>query len=269
MIRRALFASLLLFTLFAAVAVAQSSPVADVGVEIDPVSTTDGTRDISWTIEVYNNGPGDARNVVVTASTEPPLDTTCSQTTIDIVANSRQAIACTTKALGKTGDVLLHAHVAYDNDLRPESNDYTRGVHVIAGADTGIFVITPVIDPGLPFELGLVLQNAGAIPATGVTVTIPLPPHTQVASLPGNCTQSGALVTCSAPDIPPATFYNGHADFSISLIADDSTNGQTIPISADIHTTAPEDNLTNNHYAINARVFRTFFVTQATGFKVK
>jgi hypothetical protein len=73
-------------------------------------------------------------------------------------------------------------------------------------------------------------------------------------------------VTCSAPDIPPTTFYNGVvANFSITLRADDSTNGQTIPISADIHTTAPEDSLANNHATDNALVFRTFYVTQATG----
>jgi hypothetical protein len=183
---RTLSLSLLLSLLFATAAMAS----ADLAVEtIVAPSRPDGTQDLAWTIDVINNGPQAAQNVVVTASTEPALDTACTQTTIDLIdADSHHTVNCTTKALGKSGDILLHAHVAYDDDPYSNNNDYTQGVHVIAGVDVALLLITPVIDPGLPFDLAFALQNAAAIPATGITVTVPLPANVAVVSLPGNCT---------------------------------------------------------------------------------
>ncbi|HEY2829529.1 MAG TPA: right-handed parallel beta-helix repeat-containing protein [Thermoanaerobaculia bacterium] len=258
-----MFVSLLLFPLFATVAVAQTT-AADVTVAIIADSTADASRGLSWKVDVINNGPGVARNVAVSVSTEPQVSTVCNVRTIDLIPeDSHQIVDCTTAGLGATGDVVLHALVASDNDPQPANNEATKTVHMIAGgADLGLAFIVPTIDPALPFEISGAVYNTGAIPATGVTITLTIPAHVQVTSLAANCTQSSQVVTCSIPDIPANTGYTGQKNFSITAVADDSTNGQTIPISADIHTTAPEGNVANNHLRAGVRVFRTFYVTQ-------
>jgi hypothetical protein len=130
-----------------------------------------------------------------------------------------------------------------------------------SSADVGLTVSVQAVDPGLPFNVVGAVFNQGTIPATGVTVTLAVPAQMRVVSLSDNCTQSGQTVTCSIPDVAAKTFYNGQKDFTLTAVADDSTNGQTLLIPADVHTTAPESNLTDNHFTAGAHVFRTFFVT--------
>src|ERR1043166_8078404 len=242
--------SFVLFPLLSTAALAQTG--ADVAVSILAPPTADA-RGFSWKIDVINNGPEIARNVSVTASASPPfLTTTCDRQTIDLIyGDSHQVVQCNTGPIGVTEDVGLHAMVFANNDRNSGDNQDTKFVHVIAGgADVGINVLIPRIDPGLPFKIEYGLFNLGAIPATGVTVTVTLP--------------TGPTVTNNAPDIPAATPYSGFTS-SFTLVVGDALNGRTLPITVDVHTTAPEGNLENNHFAANAPVARTFFVTQPTG----
>jgi hypothetical protein len=171
-------------------------------------------------------------------------------------------VQCTTAALGRAGDVVLHAHAA-TSDPNPSNSDSSRTVHMIAGgADVEVEVYAPDIDPGLPFDAAVFIDNHGAIAATGVTATLTFPALVRVVSLPDNCQQSGQTVTCSSADLPARL---GQTIFNIRLVADDLLNGETIPISADVHTSAPEGNVSNNHFSLSARVFREFYVTEATG----
>jgi hypothetical protein len=260
MTRRSLFLSLVLFPLLATVALAQT------GFDVSPAILTLPTADahgFSWQIDVINNGPEVAHNISVTASTEPPINTVCDTETIDLIyGDSHRVVQCTTGAIGFSGDLVLHAHATAVGDRNPQDDVDSKTVHVIAGGtNVGLNLGTAGIVPGLPFDISVNVYNSGAIPATGVTVNVAIPPAVQVQSLPGNCTQSGQTVTCSVPDGPINTLFTGQPTFSITAIPELSTNGQTLPISGDVHTTAPEGDLSNNHSAILARVFRTMFVT--------
>ncbi len=129
-------------------------------------------------------------------------------------------------------------------------------------ADIGPVVTTPGIDPGLPFDLRIGIYNHGAITATGVTATVTIPALMRVVALPNNCQESGEGVTCSAPDIPARLDL---PPINITLVADDTLNGEMVPISVEVHTSAPEGNVSDNHFTVNARVFREFYVTEPTG----
>jgi hypothetical protein len=260
MTQRPLLLSLVLLSLFATAAVAQT------GVDVTPTILAPDTADargFEWKIDVINNGPQFATKVFISVSTEPPTNTVCFPQTIDVLyENSHQLVPCNTGPIGASGDLVIHARVSTNNDTHPQNDDATRTIHVIAGgADVGLFVTTPVIDPGLPFDITASVYNHGAIPATGVTVSLAMPAAVHVQSLPENCPQAGQTVTCSLPNLPNDSPSTGFKTFSITAVADDSTNGRTVDISGDVQTTAPEGNLSNNHYALTARVFRTMFVT--------
>jgi len=248
------FLILPLLLLVSAAAFAQSSNVAPV-ILADP--TGDANETFQWSIDVINNGPANARNVIVTGSSEPSLGTRCAPQTIDIIyGGSHAVVQCTTGPLGVAGDVVLHAHVN-------PGNDDTRTIHMIAGgADIGLVVVAPKVDPGLPFEIVGGLYNNGKIAATGVTTTLSLPPLVRVVKLPDNCQASGQAVTCADDDV--AAHSNGTA-FRISLAADDALNGQTFFMTASVHTTAPEGNISDNRVVVETQVFREFYVTEANG----
>jgi parallel beta-helix repeat protein len=260
MTRRPFLLSFVLFPLLATAALAQT------GFDVSPAILTSPTADahgFSWQIDVINNGPQEVHNVAVTASTEPPITTVCDALTIDLIyGDSHRVVQCTTGPIGFSGDLVLHAHATAAGDRNPQDDTDTKTVHVIAGgANVALTLGTPTIVPGLPFDIGVNVYNIGAIPATGVTVTVAIPPAVHIQSLPENCTQSGQTVTCSVPDVPINTSFTGQQTLSIKAVADDSRNGQTLPISGDVHTTAPEGDLSNNHAAFLARVYRTMFVT--------
>jgi parallel beta-helix repeat protein len=255
-----LFLSLVLFPLFASVALAQTG--LDVSTSILAPQTADA-RGFSWQIDVINNGPATAHDVSVTVSTDPPITTTCDALGIDLIyGDSHHVVQCNTGPVGFSGDLLLHAHATAAGDRNPNDDGDSKTIHVIAGgADVGLFLSTPVIVPGLPFDITAGVYNFGAIPATGVTVSLAIPTAVRVVSLPENCTQSGPAVACTLPDVPNNASPAAVTTFTIKAVADDSTNGRTVRLSGDVHTPAPEGNVSNNHFAEDARVFRTMFVT--------
>ena len=224
-------------------------------------------RAFFWNVDVINNGPEAAHNVTVTASTEPSGKTSCNGVSL-LYENSHATLTCSTEALGVTGNVVLHAHVTSDTaDPHPASNDATLTILGIERPDVSMFVGTPTIDPGIPFDIGLYYLNVQDYPAANVTATVTLPAQIHALKLPDNCTQSGQVITCAAGDLPAKKMPNGFTvvpDATIRAVADDSTSGQVLHITGDISTTTPEIDVTNNHFDYPARVFRTFFVTDTT-----
>jgi len=233
MTKRFLIFALLL--LVSSAAFAQNSDLSAV-ILADP--TGDASRTFSWSIDVINNGPGDARNVTVTGSTDPTFTTRCSPQIIDIIyGDSHTVVQCTTQGFSTTGDVVLHAHSATSNDSNPGNNDSTRTVHSIAGgADIGLSVVPPRVDTSLPFNIVAGIYNNGRITATGVTATLSLPSLVRVVKLPDGCQQAGQTITCSVDDIAA---HSGSPALTFTLAADDALNGETIPIPTAVHTTAP------------------------------
>ena len=259
---------LLLLPLLLAAASAFAQPSADVSPIIRIYPTIDANRGFTWDVDVINTGPDAAQNVSVTGSTVPVLETNCFPASVDAIApNSHVIFQCGTKPVGTEGFVVLHAHASSStSDPNPANNDSTRTVYAISGPDLTLVVGTPTIDPGLPFAIGLYYFNGSIdVAASKVTATVTLPPQVHVVKLPGECTQSAQVVTCAAGTVPPNKLSFLNPDTTFTAVADDSTNGQIVHITGDISTPDPEGNVLNNHYDDPARVFRTFFVTEATG----
>src|SRR5436305_3198659 len=117
MTRRSLLLSLVLLSLFATAAVAQT------GVDVTPTILAPDTADargFAWKIDVINNGPQFATKVFVTVSTEPATSTVCSPQTIDVIyEHSHQLVQCNTGPItgpiGASGDLVIHARVSTNN----------------------------------------------------------------------------------------------------------------------------------------------------------
>jgi parallel beta-helix repeat protein len=241
--------SLLLLVAFSSAAFAQN-----VSAVILAPQTVDAHEGFTWTIDVLGDGTTTAHNVVITGSAEPGLGN-CGTVVDTIFADSHATLTCGAKALGAPGDIVLHAHAG--------NSDATRTIHAINSPDVTFVLTTPVIDPGLPFKMNVFLSNASnTYAASNATLTIVIPAGIRVTTLPENCTQSGSTVTCSTGPIPAGKTNNFLLpDLVIGATADDSTNGKILAINAEINIPEPEGNLTNNRQRWDARVFRTFFVT--------
>ncbi|HEX7138822.1 MAG TPA: right-handed parallel beta-helix repeat-containing protein [Vicinamibacterales bacterium] len=132
-----------------------------------------------------------------------------------------------------------------------------------AGPDVGLSILSPIIDPGLPFNFGILwFNNSRTNAASNATLTLVIPAGIRTLTLPGNCSLSGSTVTCSTGAIPAGKPVNFDTpDLVIPVTADDSTNGQLLPISGDIVATDAAGNASRRHAGFNLRVYRTFFVT--------
>src|ERR1043166_8415787 len=73
---------------------------------------------------------------------------------------------------------------------------------VSATAQVRVTVTTPTIDPALPFEIAVVVQNTSGAGLKNVTAAVEIPGGVQVRSLPPICSQSGQRVTCLLADLP-------------------------------------------------------------------
>ncbi|HEX3110851.1 MAG TPA: hypothetical protein VHU41_17260, partial [Thermoanaerobaculia bacterium] len=120
-------------------------------------------------------------------------------------------------------------------------------------AQVSVVVTIPTIDPGLPFEIAVAVQNLSGADLKGLTSVVEIPPGARVAGLPSTCTESGQTVTCLIADLPYVLSLP-QKTFGITAIADDSTNGTVLPISVDVRgpTGTPLTNQT-----IDAKVYRT------------
>ena len=231
---------------------------ADLSISISAPQTIEATRGFTWSVEVINNGPLDAKHVVVTGSTEPAGPTNCYPASIDtIYGDSHATLQCVTQALNFAGDVVIHAHVTSSTpDPHPASNDATVTIHSIAGPLLVLSIGAVDIVPGLSSDIGISWYNNSQVPAENVTATVTLPPQLRVLKVSDHCTQSGQTVTCAAGTVP------GNA--TVTVLADDSTNGQVVHIIGDLATTTPQGDTTHNHADHPAQVPRTFFVTDTT-----
>ncbi len=252
-------------------ALTNATASADVSiVKTAPAAAATGSN-LTYSINVTNNGPSDAASVTM-ADTLPPNTTFVSESQL-----TGPAFICTNPSVGGTGAVScsiatltagtsatfsIVVQVAVAAPLGPSSNTATVTASsadpnpannsstavtsiVLATADLSI-TKTPAPGPygtGLPLTYTLVVTNGGPNTATAVTVTDVLPPGTTFQSAtPGGACSGTTTITCNA-----GTLTNGaSATFTLTVTLPSSPGPVTNTASVTAAATTADPNPANN-----------------------
>jgi len=252
-------------------ALTNATASADVSiVKTAPAAASTGSN-LTYSINVTNNGPSDAASVTM-ADTLPPNTTFVSESQL-----TGPAFICTNPPVGGTGAVScsiatltagtsatfsIVVQIAVAAPLGPSSNTATVTASsadpnpannsstavttiVLATADLSI-TKTPAPGPygtGLPLTYTIVVTNGGPSTATAVTVTDILPPGTtfQSATPSGACSGT-TTITCNA-----GTLVNGaSATFTLTVTLPSSPGPVTNTASVTAAATTADPNPANN-----------------------
>jgi len=180
---------------------------------------------IVYTIDVVNNGPSDANNVVVTDPIPDPRLTFNTSLSSSICGTTPAPVTCPVGTLAP-GDTITVV-IAFDVDpTTPDGTVFTNTATVTsdedtvgrsATDDTEIFAeadlsvvksasVDPVV-PGEPLTYTLTIENDGPSTALGATVADTLPAGVTftsaavVSGATGICTEATGTVTCGLGDL--------------------------------------------------------------------
>jgi uncharacterized repeat protein (TIGR01451 family) len=244
---------------------------ADVSiVKTAPAAASTGSN-LTYSINVTNNGPSDAASVTM-ADTLPPNTTFVSES-----QPTGPAFICTKPSVGGTGAVScsiatltagtsatfsIVVQIAVAAPLGPSSNTATVTASsadpnpannsstavtsiVLATADLSI-TKTPAPGPygtGLPLTYTIVVTNGGPNTATAVTVTDVLPAGTTFQSAtPGGACSGTTTITCNA-----GTLTNGaSATFTLTVTLPSTPGPVTNTASVTAAATSSDPNPANN-----------------------
>ncbi len=183
---------------------------------------------VTWTIQIFNDGPQAASAVQVTDAvpagapissvtssagtcTRTGQSVTCALGTIPSGGSATVTIEATV-ASGAGGAVLDNAASASSATRDPDVANNTATARATAGAAADLSV---AVSPDRPSavvgeEIGwtAAVGNAGPQTATGVVLTLALPAGLvdPKATVPGGtCTVAATAVTCTVPDLAPGT----------------------------------------------------------------
>ncbi len=217
---------------------------------------------LTYTATVVNNGAIAAAALTVT-DTIPAGTTfvsamgtgwTCAQTagtvtcTLPALAAGATAspIAIVVTAPNEGGMLSDTATVAATTpDPTPANNTATQTTTVTPSSDLTV-VVTGTPDPIMPGgteTFTVTVTNSGPSTATGITVTETIPPGSTFVSAMGTgwtCTQSGNVVTCTRPSLPP-----GGAPPITIVVTMPSTPGMTTTTTG-VTSTTPDPDAGNN-----------------------
>jgi uncharacterized repeat protein (TIGR01451 family) len=248
-------------------AIVNVGPAADLRVTklVDKTAPAIGDP-VTWTIQVFNDGPQTATSVQVTdvVPAGAPV-TSASVTGGGTCTRTGQSVTCTvpTLASGASATVTIRATVAsnaggatIDNTATassavrdPDPSNNTASVHAVAGdaADLGVTIAPnrPTATVGEAITWTAVVGNAGPKTATGVVTTLTIPAGLTgvTATVPGGtCTIAGQTATCTLPDLASG------ASNAIELTgtAGRTTAETSLVAKAVVAGTLPDPLLTNN-----------------------
>jgi uncharacterized repeat protein (TIGR01451 family) len=175
-------------------------------------------NNLTYTLNVSNNGPSDATGVTVVdtlpagvslISATPSQGTGCSGTTtitcnLGLIANGNNATVTIVVSPSTTGILTNSATAsASETDPNPGDNTATANTTVNPAADLKI-TKAAAPDPALAgssLTYTLTVTNAGPSDATGVVITDTLPGGITFVSASAGCTQAGGIVTCNVGNL--------------------------------------------------------------------
>jgi uncharacterized repeat protein (TIGR01451 family) len=260
------------------------TPRADVAVvKTGPGSVTAGTN-TTYTVDLTNNGPSDAMNVLLT-------DTLPANTTfVSILQTSGPAFSCTTPAIGAAGTIscsiatlppgtlagfsivlMVSSGTPAGNNVSNTAsvgsttgdpsggnNTSTTTGLVASSADSAVVKSGPAVGvAGSDLTYTVTATNNGPSDATSVTLTDPLPASTtfvsatQTSGPAFSCTTPAVggtgTITCTIPALTPA------ASATFTFVVNAATVG-SMSNTANISSVTPDANATNNTSTVSTTV---------------
>ncbi|MFJ9522996.1 isopeptide-forming domain-containing fimbrial protein [Kitasatospora sp. NPDC101801] len=251
---------------------------ADVAITKKPASATPvgAGESFDYTITVTNNGPSDAKGLVVTDALPSALkfvsaSDSCTATGQDVTCPKLATLAAKASKTytitvqldpaytGDGSDVRNQAKVATDTtdpDLTNNTSDAATGTLPGPGpnpakADVAITkkpVGTKQVAPGETFEYTVTVTNNGPAQASDVKTTDALPAPLAFVSSADGCTAVGQDVTCPALPILAAKGTRTFT-FTVRLDQDYEGDGSDIGNIAKVSAATPDPDLSNNSSA--------------------
>ncbi|HYK00647.1 MAG TPA: hypothetical protein VE974_02760 [Thermoanaerobaculia bacterium] len=232
-----------------------------------PVTATAGT-DITYLLEVTNNGPSDAMNVTVadslpagttfvsiTQTTGPPFNcvtTTCTGNALAAGAMASFQLVVHIDS-GATGTLENTVTVTAETDPTAGNNTSSASTPLTSSADVLVTKSAPAAaSAGTDITYTITVANDGPSDATNVTLTDSLPPTTTFVSLTQT---SGPAFACAATTCTIATLTAGAAA-TFELVAGIASNatGTAIDNIASVATTTPDPVPANNNSTASTEI---------------
>jgi conserved repeat domain len=244
---------------------------ADVSIVKTAAAAASTGSNLTYNVNVTNNGPSDAASVTMT-DTLPPNTTFVSESQptgpaficVNPLSGGTGTVSCSIATLtaGTSATFSIVVQIAVAAPVGPSSNTATvttsspdpnpannssTAVTTIALATADLSITkTPASGPygtGLPLTYTIVVTNGGPSTATAVTVTDILPPGTTFQSAtPGGACSGTTTITCNA-----GTLTNGaSASFTLTVTLPSSPGPITNTASVTAAATTADPNPSNN-----------------------
>ena len=123
------------------------------------------------------------------------------------------------------------------------------------------FNVPYLLDPGLPFDSILYLQNAGYSTAHHVVVTVDLPPGSGVVSTPANCMGIADRLTCAIDVLNQTRGGQAVGPFTAKLRAPAHYEGGNIAFGVTAHADEPDFLPDGFQNTVHSTLYRTYLVT--------
>lgn len=209
---------------------------------------------------VTNDGPGIARNVVVTLQAFNRYDCQAATPIGDLAPGATRTFDCevTVPATGELVsyqlELVLIAQTT-STDPAPNNNFVTVPVDILTPPDLRTVIAWSAMPtPGLPFPLTIRYINHARVAASSATITIDS--SVPFASVPDFCTVTDRRAVCSLEAIAAAR----EGSFDIQLLAPDASR-QKMTFAAKIETPDGDAAPSNDQARLELDTVRAFFVT--------
>jgi uncharacterized repeat protein (TIGR01451 family)/fimbrial isopeptide formation D2 family protein len=195
-----------------------TTPAADVAVSKSGPAQVDAGGQVTYTLDVQNNGPDDAHNVVVTDTLPNGLTNiqaagcqvqgqtvTCSVGTVP-GNGAVPPIQITAKAPNVGSTCFENVASAEGDEGDPDlSNNESDPVETCTRQSDLELQKTgdQIVDPGDPVSYTLTVTNHGPDQSTQATVTDTLPAELQNVQVPQGCQLQGQTLTCTIGPLDP------------------------------------------------------------------
>jgi uncharacterized repeat protein (TIGR01451 family) len=246
------------------------TPAADLAVTVSAPTTVTVGQNLTYTINVTNNGPNDASGVVLTDTLPPlPADGTFVSGSAGTLAGSTLTDNIGTLASGSTATVIVvitpnaAALPSVSNtatvtnqvpDPNQANNTASASTTVTSNADVAVTVApvaTATVGGTLSYTINV--HNNGPQDASAVVLTDTLPAGVTFVSasstLGGPVTNASGVVTANI-----GTLQNGASDTIVIVASPTASAAATVTNSVNVTTQSTDTNLSNNSKSVTTNV---------------
>jgi uncharacterized repeat protein (TIGR01451 family) len=222
---------------------------------------------LTYSLAVASNGPSNATNVVVTDSLPAGVSFTSATSSKGDCTQAGGTVTCTVGTLAKgagatititvvptTAGTAVNTATVKGSEGDPDTTNNTSTVTTTVRASADLSIVkTASAEPayvGQPLTYTLAVHSAGPSPATGVTVTDPLPAAVTYGSATpsqGSCSQLSGTVTCDLGSLASG------ADATITIVVTPNKAGTAVN-TATVTANEGDPNPSNNSSTVETTI---------------